>query len=53
MEGRADALAEGYISVVYGVEGYEAHFFDIGFAVGGKIVFIAYDVDYFGHKIKA
>ena len=35
VEGVADTGAEGYVAVVDGIEGYQLHFFDIGFTVSG------------------
>ena len=52
-EGLAEAVAEGKVGGVDGVEGDEVHLFEVGLAVGGKEFFIADDVDDFGHKVEA
>ena len=52
-EGLAEAVAEGKVGGVDGVEGDEMHLFEVGLAVGGKEFFIADDVDDFGHKVEA
>ena len=44
VEGVADTGAEGYVAVVDGVESDETHFFDVGFAVSGKIFLITDDI---------
>ena len=52
-EGLAEAVAEGKVGGVDGVEGDEVLLFEVGLAVGGKEFFIADDVDDFGHKVEA
>ena len=52
-EGLAEAVAEGKVGGVDGVEGDVVHLFEVGLAVGGKEFFIADDVDDFGHKVEA
>ena len=52
-EGLAEAVAEGKVGGVDGVEGDEVHLFEVGLAVGGKEFFIADGVDDFGHKVEA
>ena len=52
-EGVAYAGAEGDVSVMDRVEGYEPHLLDIGLAILGKIRLVAEDVEDFGNDIVA